>query len=63
MIKKVKYLNKKVMMNQKSRWERAEEVMNAYSLGFITDIECEKMMSLYLNEISTVNEVEYLEQL
>ena len=63
MIKKVKYLNKKVMMNQKSRWERAEEVMNAYSLGFITDIECEKMMSLYLNEISTINEVEYLEQL
>ena len=51
------------MINQKSRWERAEEVMNAYSLGFITDIECEKMMSLYLNEISTVNEVEYLEQL
>jgi|TARA_B110000977_G_C10982613_1_gene456743 hypothetical protein len=63
MIKKVKHLNKKVMMNQKSRWERAEEVMNAYSLGFITDDECEEMMSLYLNELSVVKEVEYLEHL
>jgi|TARA_R110000823_G_C15841969_1_gene491289 hypothetical protein len=63
MIKKVKHLDKKVMMNQKSRWERAEEVMNAYSLGFITDDECEEMMSLYLNELSVVKEVEYLEHL
>tara|TARA_B110000305_G_scaffold221489_1_gene264229 strand:+ start:460 stop:651 length:192 start_codon:yes stop_codon:yes gene_type:complete len=63
MIKKVKHLNKKVMMNQKSRWERAEEVMNAYSLGFITDDECGEMMSLYLNELSVVKEVEYLEHL
>ena len=63
MIKKVKHLDKKVMMNQKSRWERAEEVMNAYSLGFITDDECEEMMSLYLNELSIVKEVEYLEHL
>ena len=51
------------MMNQKSRWKRAEEVMNAYSLGFITDDECEEMMSLYLNELSVVKEVEYLEHL
>jgi|TARA_R110000744_G_C19305974_1_gene556194 hypothetical protein len=63
MIKKVKHLDKKVMMNQKSRWERAEEVMNAYSLGFITDDECGEMMSLYLNELSVVKEVEYLEHL
>ena len=46
------------MKEQELRWKRAEEVLAAYSDGFITDEECGDMMSLYLNDLSTVKEEE-----
>tara|TARA_B110000285_G_scaffold156392_1_gene174532 strand:- start:463 stop:705 length:243 start_codon:yes stop_codon:yes gene_type:complete len=46
------------MKEQELRWKRAEEVLAAYSDGFITDNECGEMMSLYLNDLSTVKEEE-----